>query len=211
MDEKKVVTSDEIRQKLTDLINLNEIEALIKSNEQIFDVQEVSYRIKKATSKQKQEAYVKRVEKFTELLKDKKYILENELKKIYLERGIDIDDMVKTIANLIVKRDRIMVQLGEMIKNGSPDNELETFKNEIIELNSIIQSVSIKKTSLLELSIEQQVMVYTLSHLTYLLVEKKDGENWVKCWNTLDEFEQASEELINRCTYYVTVMSGLIE
>ena len=202
---------DEIQKKVNDLINMSEIEALVKSNEQEFEIGGVQYRVKKANYKQKQEAYKKRLEKYMELLKDPNYMLENGLKKVYLDKGIDIDAIDTKISNKGKRRNDLMLQLGEALKNNSPDTDLQVFKDEIVTLNLDIQALSIQKTSYLEYSIEQQTMIYTISYLTFLILEKKDGDNWVRCWNTFDEFENASETILNKATYYVTLMSSFNE
>jgi len=194
--------------KMKELLDMNDLENIIQSNEQTFDLDEVTYRLKKPTYKQRQEAYKKRIEKYTEFLKDKSYLLEEDLKKLYLERGLDTDEILKMIKNKGDRRNSIMLQLGEAIAHNAPDNELETLKEEIKLLNDEIQQLSIKRTVLFDTSLEQQVMIHTISYLTYLITEKKEGENWVRAWNTYDEFENAPEKLINHTTYYVTLMSG---
>jgi hypothetical protein len=104
-----------------------------------------------------------------------------------------------------------MIKLGELIKNKGNEIELNNFKNEIEILNSEIGLLSIRKTSFLEFSLENQVMIYTYSYLTYLLAEKKEGENFVRVWNTYADFENDKENLVNKFSYYVTVMTGVEE
>jgi len=199
---------NEVQKKINEVLNLGEIEDLIKSNEKIFEVNNITYRVRKPTFKQRQEAYKKRIEKFTELLQNDKYVLESDLKTSYLKRNIDIDAMTRSIQNKMNNRDSLMLKLGEMIKNKVAENELETVKNEVQALNKEIQRLSIQKTNLLEFCIENQVAIYTYSYLTFLLAEKKEGDNWVRVWNTWEEFENEKEGLINRFSYYVTMMSG---
>jgi hypothetical protein len=201
----------EIKDKIQDMLNLNEIEELIKKNEHTFEFEGITYRVTKPNFKQKQEAYKRRIEKFTELLQNDKYMLEKDLKETYLKRGIDIDALTKEIQNKMKQRDDLMIKLGELIKNKGNELELNNFKNEIEILNSEITFLSIRKTSYLEFSLETQVMVYTYSYLTYLLAEKKEGESFVRVWNTYSDFENDKENLVNKFSYYVTVMTGVEE
>ena len=69
----------EIKDKIQDILNLNEIEELIKKNEHIFEFEGITYKVAKPNFKQKQEAYKKRIEKFTELLQNDKYMLEKNI------------------------------------------------------------------------------------------------------------------------------------
>lgn len=201
----------DIKKKMTDVLELSETEELLKSNEKIFEHEGVTYRVRKPTFKEKQEVYQKRVEKFTELLKNDKYSLERDLIKTYLKRDIDIEAMSQEMFNKAKRRDDLMVQLGELIKNGSPDNELEQYKTEIQQLNAEIQAVTIQKTSLLEFSIENQVLIYVYSYMTFLVSEKKEGDNWIKVWKTFDEFQNSTGSLVNKLSYYTTLMGGYEE
>jgi len=202
---------EEIRKKITDILDLGEIEELLKTNEKIFEYNGVTYRVRKPNFKEKQEAYQKRIEKFTELLKNEKYSLEEDLKQSYKKRGIDIDVISQEMYDKIKKRDELMIQLGELIKNGAPDSDLQKFKIEVQSLNTEIQLLSIRKTSLLEFSIENQVLIYTYSYLTLLLSEKKEGENWVRVWKTFDEFQSDTSAAVNRLSYYVTLITSTNE
>ena len=202
MEEKK----EDIVSKTNDLLNLNEIEDLIKSNEKIFELNNISYRIQKPNFKQKQEVYKKRIEKYTEFLKDDKYLLEKDLKEIYKKRGIDLDLIDSDLKNRIIRRDEFMLKLGEEIKNNSPEDVLKLLKNEIELINSEIQELSIKKSMLLEVSIEQQLNIFMYTYFTYLLLEEKEGENWVRVWDTYEEYENGNSEVINLASYYVTMM-----
>lgn len=206
--ENKEQEINELIRKATEALNLTEISDLIKSNEKVFEINGIIYRIKKPTYKQKQEVYKKRIEKFSELIKNDKYLLEKDLKTQYLKRGIDIDKINLDIRNKVTKRDDLMLKLGEEIKNSAADNVLELLKKEIKEYNTEIQEISLNKSSLLEYSIEQQMNIFVFSYFAYLLAEKKDGENWVRVWNSYEEYENGEQEIINSFSYYATMLVG---
>jgi hypothetical protein len=213
MEEKKEEVStevqvEEIKKKLNDLMDMSETEELLKSTEKIFEHEGVTYRVRKPNFREKQEVYQKRVEKFTELLSNDKYSLEKDLIKVYLKRDIDIEAMNLEIFNKVKRRDELMLQLGGVIKDGGSDTDLSKYKDEIKGLNSEIQMLSIQKTQLLEFSIENQVMVFVYSYMTYLISEKKDGENWIRVWKTFKDFENDSGNIINRLSYYATLMTS---
>lgn len=208
----KELKIEEIKKKVNELLKIDEVEELVKSNEKILEIDGLTYRIRKPTFKQKQETYQKRVEKFTELLSNDKYKMEADLKTIYLKRNIDVDKMTAQVQSLMLKRDDFLFKLGDAIKNNAPDSDLQSLKKEIETLNLDIQSVVIEKTRLLEFSIEQQVLIYTYSYLTYLLAEKKESENnWVRVWNTWEEFENDKSNLSNKFSYFTTMMNSLEE
>lgn len=202
---------EEVKKKVSEILNLEEMEFLLKSNEIVFDLDGITYRIRKPSFQQKQEAYKKRVEKFTELLRNDKYILEEDLKSIYLKRGINIDDMNKKVISLCLKRDGLMLKLGEAITQKSSDPELKTYKKEIESLNLEISDIITKKTQLLEFSLENQVLVYVYSYLTFLISEKKVEEEFIKVWNNWEEFQSERENIVNKLSYYTTIISNIEE
>jgi hypothetical protein len=211
LEEKKELKLEEVNKKLVELLNLSDIEDLLKSNEKIFEYEGITYRIKKPNFKQRQEAYTKRVEKFTELLRNEKYLLEEDLKTSYKKRGIDVDAITLELTNKSKRRDDLMLQLGEALKKMSPETDLQLYKKEIEFLNDEIQRTFLKKSSLLEFSIENQVLIFIYSYLTFLLAEKKIGEDWVRLWNNWEEFQNSNEPLVNKFTYYATMMSSMQE
>ena len=212
MEEQKTeVKIEEINKKLIDTLNLNDIEDLLKANEKTFEYEGNTYRAKKANYRQKQEAYTKRVEKFTELLRKDNYILEDDLRANYKKKGIDVSELDKKISYKVVERDNLMFRLGEAIKNMLPDNELQQFKKEIEACNNEIQFLNTKRMSYLEFSIENQVLIYTYSYLTFLIAEKKEGENWVRVWNTWEDYLNGDVKLINTFSYYCTLMNSMQE
>jgi len=208
-DELKEEKIEEIKKKLTEVLDLTEMEELVKSNEKIFEDNGITYKVRKPTYKEKQEVYQKRVERFTELLNNEKYSLELDLKKMYLKRGIDIDEMSSKMSKKIKRRDELMLQLGELVKNSASEDDLKKLKTEIQEIQEEIKLISINKTSLLEFSIENQVLIHTYSYLTYLVSEKKEGDSWVKVWKSFDDFQNDSTTIGNKLAYYVTLISSL--
>ena len=201
-------TTDEVLKKMNDMLDLNEISELINSNEKVFELKGITYRIKKPNYNQKQEVYKKRIEKYIEMLKDEKCLLEKDLKELYKKRGIDTDEMQRNMNSKMKKRDEFMVQLGGEIKRNTSDPALKELKKEIDDINLQIQVLSIEKSSLLEFSLEQQLLIYVYTYFVFILAEKKEGDNWIKVWKDWDEFMNSDQELINRFSYYVTVIIG---
>lgn len=210
MDENLEVKTEQpekdIVKEMNEMLNLTEIAELIQNNEKIFEVDNITYRIKKPSYKQRQEVYKKKIEKYTELLKDERYLLEKDLREIYKKRGVDIDKLDMELKNKMKKRDDLMIRLGGALKLGQPENELKILENEIKELNLEIQEKSIEKSGLLEISLEQQLAIFVYTYFVFVLAEKKEGDNFIKLWNNYNEYEEGNQELINRFSYYSTMM-----
>lgn len=193
--------------KLKNVLNTEITENMLKNNIIEFEYNKVNYRIKRPTFKQRQEAYEKQVEKRLELLQNSKYMLEDDLKKLYKEkRNIDIDDIIKQINILENQKNNYQLKLGEALKNKVPENEKKVYKEEIKKIEDKQNLLSIKKTNLLEFSIENQTLIFVYSYLTYLITEKKDGNKWIKAWKTYDNFLNTDDNIINTISWY----SGII-
>lgn len=200
---------EKIQKEINEAIDIYKIEDLLKNNEYVFELKGVTYKIRKPTFKEKEEAFQKKLEKYVELLKDDKYVLEEDLKKLYLKRGVDINDIQRKVDNKLRERDQFMLKLGKAIKDKAPDNELQTYKTQIEDMSREINTLTIEKTNLLGPSIENQCMIYFFVYLTYLITEKKDGEKWIKVWKDFTEYQSSDVELVNKASFYASIIGGM--
>jgi len=208
-------TSQEIFQKVKDAVEeqktLTSVESIIKSASPQFTVDGVEYRVSAPTYKQKQEAYDRKVEKFNQLLSDDKYMLEDVLKAKYKAKGVDIDRMFSDNQYLEVNRNNLQYKLGELLKKTPEDTEgAKSLKEEIEKIEQQQYLLSIKKTNLLQYSIENQVLIYVYQYLTYLVTEKKEGDKWVPAWSSFDDFRNSNEKLVNTASFNATMVIGQV-
>ena len=208
MDE-KTKTVDEQAQKLKDSVSkiaeLEKVTELLSKNEFEFDYKEQKYKVVKANFKDIQEANTKRVEKYTELLKNEKYLLEDDLIALYKKRGTDVKGLDSQMFSLEKQKEDYWFQLGKAIKDKQPENELEILKKEIEKIQKEIQTLVAKKAVLLESSIETQVNVYVFTYIAYLTMLKKEGDKWVKAWEKYDDYINADEDLVNLSVFYTSL------
>lgn len=197
---------DEVKEQVAKAMDTDFVEDLIKSNKSEFTHNDIKYRLCKMNYEQKQEVYRERVKKFTMLLKDKAYSLEKDLKKDYLERGIDIDAMTKKVQALEKQKDDLLLKLGEQLKKDAPDNDCEVYKKEIEKINEEQKNLALEKQTLLEFTLENQVLVHMYNYMTYIASEKQVGEAWVKAFKTFDEFQKTDDDiLISKLAFLVTM------
>jgi len=200
--------------RLEDLGDKASVENLLENNEMEFDVRDKKYRIKKLSFKQKQELAQKRIKKYNTLLQEKDdkgsfiHKTESELIELYKERGIDIDGMVKKFGVLEIKKQDYYLKLGELIKNKVPEQELEPFRKEIEKIKAEQRELSVKKTTLLDGTLEIQLLVFIYSYIAFLVTEIKVGDKWEKAFKTYKDFENTENQLIDEIIYYVSLMTG---
>ena len=203
VDEKKV---KEMQAKINKQMDMDLIEKALDNNQFTFEERGIHYRVRRPSYDEKQEANKLRMTKYVELLQDPGFVLEEDLFRIYKARGIDIEAMTTQYNQYESKKSSIMLKLGEYIKNKRSEKELELLKNEIGDIQKTQQEISVKKAALLECSIENQVMLQTYTYLTYLITEKQEGEEWIKCWDTYKEFLADKDGLVNKVTFYASLM-----
>ena len=202
-----------IKESVKDIIDVDKIEDLLKNNEVEFDFNEIKYKIKKPSFKQKQETNQNRIVKYTELLKavdekgEAKYLMEKDLILLYKKRGIDIHKLNKDYDDLDKQINGYMFKLGKAIKDKKSEAELKIFHNEIEKLNEKKEIMAMEKTVLLDTSIQSQIYVYSYTYLTYLVLEKLEKEKWVKAFNNYDDFINQDERLVNMSVYYLSLLS----
>lgn len=207
-----VAKSDEEAQKeMLAILSNNETVALaetaIQNNEIKFDLDGISYRVRKSNFKEKQEANQFRMKRFVELLKDKEVLLQKDLIKIYKDRGIDIEGIDKQVLELDGQQKALMLDLGKAIKENRSKPELEQYKQEIINATNSIQGLQQEKQQLLEYSLENRILMEVYSYMIWMIAEKKQGENWVKIWNTYEEFLSSDNmELLGQVTKFGAVV-----
>jgi hypothetical protein len=207
-----------LEDKLKSTMDEDLIQQALTKNQIEFKYNNKEYRLRKLNSLERQELYQKRMDKYMELLQVKdehgvfKFKSEDELKKIYKERGIDIEGMVTQMLVLETKKKEYMKKIGEGLstENGklpAPDKDIAIFKNEIELLNEQIREISVKKNSLLEFSLETQTFIYVVSYITFLGTEEKEGDNWKKVWTSYNDFINGDEGLVNKASFYTTILT----
>jgi hypothetical protein len=205
------------QEKLTELLNLEEVKKLINNNQVEFEYKNETYRVSKPSFKQKQEVYRKRCERHAELLQETKldgkfkYLVEKDLIEIYKKRGIDIDKIVKEVTILATKEKGLLDKLGKALIENQSNPELEAYRIEIDKLRTDITNLITEKNTLLECSIESQLLTFIYNFFAHLVTEKKivvvgQEPKWEKAWKTFDEFLEADESLIGIASTYMTML-----
>jgi len=222
-DEKKIKHAEKIKTDIKKSIDLNNIAELLDRNEIRFFFDGVEYRVRKATYKEKQEAYQEQVTRVTELLDKDNMMMEEILIEKYKKKGIDINKITQQMIALETQKKQYQTKLGELLKKQAKDADLKTYRDEIEKIQDEQLTLSLRKTSLLQYSIEHQAMIYVYSYLTYLILEKNESsekaekekteekeEKWVKAFNTYEDFINSKEDLVNEASAKATLIIGRI-
>lgn len=222
-NEKQIVTETveekEELKKVTDemkeTLNKNIIEQSILKNEIFCEVGGKKYRITRPTTLQKDEAYQKKVVKYMQLMKKKDddgeyiYYPEKALRKLYKDRGIDIEALEETMKPLEKQKQDFQEKLGKALTENVAENQLSIYKTEISRLNDEILEIYMNRNQLLEYSLENQSLSFLYEYLTYLItdVQNEKGE-WIKAFNSFEEFRKADNSSTNTIGMYAGMLLG---
>lgn len=190
----------ELSEKLVELMQLQELEGLVQNN--IFEFQDEgkTYRVRKPNVQEKDEINKIRMTKYLEMLKDPIYIFEKQLREIYKTKNIDLDKIDKDLLTYQKTQDNLLDRLAET----TIPKDVDTLKDQIIEIRNDQQLLMKEKNELLQYCIEKQLEDYTNQYMTYLLLEVKVEETWKKAYNNFEEFLKTdNHKLIMRSAYYL--------
>jgi len=201
-----------IEERIKDAGDINEIENFIKNNEIVFDYKEKEYKVVKLNYKQKVKLNDFKIKQFSSLIQEKDengnfvYKKEEELIKIYKERGIDIEKIGLDLKNLVQKKNEVNLKLGKAIVDKESDKELKNYKSKIESLNSHIIKLTLEKQALLDASLESKILFLTYSYVTHLATYIKNGDSWEVVWKTFDDYMNEEEDLINLATLRASLL-----
>jgi hypothetical protein len=206
MDNVRESLREEEAKKILDTINedydMSKIYEMIKDNKIEFEFAEKSYRVRLLNAKEKDELDTLRRKKFGQLLQDKDIMMEKDLINTYKERGINIEELDKEINQINKKIADVNFKLGASLANKAGESTLKMFKEEIDALTNELYKVMIKKNHLLDFSLENQLQNYVAKIISFLSLDIKIEEKWVRAYLKLDDYLQAEEKLVNLSAMY---------
>jgi len=220
MEEQQIVEKvEKIKKESDELMQTDNVAELVKNNVLEFEYLNKKYRINKPTFEQKQQVNQERMKKFVVMLKDPTLVMEADLIKLYESRGISIKELDDKFNLLKKQREDYAMKLGKALEDKRPTEELEVFKKEIEKVIVDQSEIIMRKSILLDASLESQINVFVYTYLAYLIAEvyvhgkdlgngnKEPDSGWQKAWVNYDDFLKEDEELVNKVVWYSTLIS----
>jgi len=192
-----------ILDKMREEYQVDKIAELIKDNKIEFENNGNQYRVRLLNAKEKDELDMIRRRKFGQLLKDKDILLEKDLMIAYKEKGINIEiEIDEKIKNLNAQLEDISYKLGQALAKTPGDTILKTYKEEIIKLNFKIRGLTIQRGHLLEYSLENHLQNFVAQAISYLSLDVKIEDKWIRAYTSLEEFMKQEDSLIELTGMY---------
>jgi hypothetical protein len=186
---------------------LSKVEEMIKDNKISFEHEGKEYRVRLLNQKEKEELDTLRRKKFGQLIQDKDILLEKDLIKVLIGRGIDIDSSNDEIRKYDAEESSLQMKLGEAIAKNEPGGILEEYKKQIEDLRLKKAILNTQKTLLLEYSLENQLLNYVAKIITYLSSDILVDGSWKRLFNSIEEFENYSDDgLVEKLASYSMIL-----
>ena len=137
MEDNTVEKAIKLEEEVKKALDKTFVENLIKDNKITFEWKGMQYRVRLPTYKERQEVNKKRIEKYLELLNTKDsngnfiYKSEADVRKLYRDRGDDIEIVENEFNNLVNQTNILKEKLGQALTENKADVELKSFKDEI--------------------------------------------------------------------------------
>lgn len=192
----KYEDAGKILQKLKDNAELSIIEEIIKDNKVEFKHKDKIYRVRLLNRFEKEQLDEMRCRRYGQLIQDDNVLLESDLRKIYKKRGMDVNELDEEIRKLELEKNSQELKLGEAIANKIGNTVLKTYKIKIEEIQDNITLSLIKKSGLLAYSLENRLLNYVAEIITYLSLEVKKEDEWIRAFKTFEDFRQYPDEVL---------------
>lgn len=198
----------EVTQELKELDDLQEMESLIKDNTIEFSFDEKVFRVRKPNRSEKLQIRSIKYKKHTELLRDPGNVTEAELIQALLQRNtpIDVAKMRQEIKTLQQKIEPLAIRLTEC----QIPNDRKKIVEEINGIRYEQVSVQLEMSEHLASCIEKQLLDYLREYIVFVVLEQKDGDKWVKVFESYDRFMSScsdfEDKLIYRATHFLAIL-----
>jgi hypothetical protein len=179
------------------------LENIVQNNRIKFSSNNKEFRIRKPNFAEQQEIEKARRKKYLELVNDDSFLFRKQWIEKYKEKNIDIDKMDEEMKKKEAEIKNLLLRLA---KTKEP-KIIKDLKNQILKLRDEQFLINMEKTDLLSYSIEDQLAMFVNSYTVHLILEKKDGNEWVKYFKTYGDFEKCNDmDLLNRSLYYLNYL-----
>ena len=202
-----------ISTQINDEYNIEKIRELIRSNKKEFIHNDKTYRVRLLNDNEKDELNILTKKRLNSMIQEKdekgNYVWLHiaELIKIYKERGtVDIEKIDSGINKATKKFQSANFELGEALANKAGENFLKSYKEELEQSKSELESLIIEKGHYLESSVEQQIQNYNAKCISYLCLDVKEENSWIRAFKSIDDFIKADDKLVNLASLYAMAL-----
>ena len=202
MDKEKKIIAKEALQALAEIEDTTRMETLVKDNKIEFIIDEKIYRIRKPSFVERSEIDTARRKEYLRLIADDSYFFRKTWIDKYLKKGIDINAMESKVKGYQGEIEAVLLRLAVAVE----PKDVDLLKKEIYSLRDAQFSLSMETTDLLAHSIENQLLVFTNSYTTFVVLEEKVGEEYKKLFESYSDFMSSDSKVIESAFMYISYL-----
>lgn len=202
MDNQKKGLAKEALMALAEIEATTNMENLVKDNKIEFVVEDKTYRVRKPSFVERQNIDNARRKEYLRLIADDSYFFRKTWIEKYLKKGIDINAMESKVKSYQGEIEAVLLRLATAID----PKDVELLKKEIYSLRDSQFSLSMEVTDLLNFSIENQLLVFTNSYTTFVVLEEKVGEEYKKLYESYADFMASDSKVIEKSFLYINYL-----
>jgi len=185
------------------LFDIQKLSYMIQDNKLPFTYNKESYRARMPSQGEKAEAEDYRSEKQIEFIQRPNCKTKAELRKILKENNVvDIDKLEAQSSHIKKQFKNLYLKLAP--KFDEDKEGIQTEIDKINELQNELQEVSQEITKHLAPSLEDRLEGVYLEYLVYSCTEKLVEQDWIKVWNTFEEYKKDNSLLATRAVVCMT-------
>ena len=201
--EEKITFAKEGLKAINDIETELQVENIIKDNKIEFSIKNKNYRVRIPTNKEQEKISKFRRKTYINFIEDDSYLFRKQWIEKYKKKGINIEEMDNQIAKIQANVKALLLDLAKT----SESKAIKILKDEILKLRDKQYRLSVEKTDLLFHSIEDQLTIKVNSYTLFTILEKKEEDNWIKCFEDYEKFENSDDiELTSKGMYYLNYL-----
>jgi len=199
MEKEKQILSDSVfNLETNDFSN-----GLIQDNKLIFIFQDKTYRVRMPIQSEQSLVDTKRNLTHLEYIQQEGCITKKQLIQKLKDSGLFDVEKVEEQRELITKE---LKQLWYMLATKSSENKvgIDDLKIKIVEVQNKLKEIAIDIAVNLAPCLESRLEKFTIEYLSFLCTDKMEGKEWVRAWETFEDYNKETTELTDKCSANLT-------
>ena len=198
--------AEKIAKEIIEKGQMDSLQEKIKDNEICFKHNDKEYRVRLLNRADKEEINILKIKKMNSMLMDKEILMEYDLREIYKQRGLNIEEMESHIRKLSGSIDAIRLKQGKAIADKISKNVLEEYTQQIKDIENEASILLIQKSNLLKDSLENLLEEYFLRLKVIFAFEEKVGDKWQRVFKTMEEYNNFTDEILIEKAHYNNIL-----
>jgi hypothetical protein len=193
----KMQTKELLNESMEDLINNNFDSSIIVDNKIVFVIEEKLFRVRMPIQSEQALTEHKRNLAQLQYMQAEGCITKKQLIAQLKESGVvDIEKLDESREELIKELKKFWFILAP--KDSSDKLKIFEYSKKIKEIQDNLKQLAIDISTYLSPTLESRLEKFYVEYITFLCTEKQEGNEWIKLWESFEDFNKADTSLTNK-------------